>query len=635
MGLQFDWQVDENEGNEEIRPNRNTPPWFVWGLSALLAIILLSLVGSIWWRVRAAENDLRQSAQHVLDLEQQAFLAQDGELFFSVFNSADTTFQSAQLRPDQQRHYRGHQTVTKAEKHNNIIWANVSTEVDGERYQRIAFFEQLSDGTRHIPTDSAYWGEEIDTSLDWGSLTIFSADNQWLEQFDAAISSTLDTAPLATGQNRIFIVVIRDDFAISPLPQIVYYPSPRLVGLNDKGEPNAAYWTGLQAAIAAQITPVTLQFALPDYLETDGLAISMRQAASDFAAQFPPGRIEIEFLTKEVLSDKPTDWLTTVDGAMLQPTEALIKEGAIYDLTQLVALDREFDQGDFYPQTWQAAWWNDRMWFVPWSNSLNLVYINADLFKNNQLLRPSAEMHWQDLESLLTQIEVPDGDGHVLIDPSRDLLYAYAFSHAETCRDADCLAPLTATTAADALAWHRQLVDQLEIAPNLAAVDAIDREFIVLGTLSAHKQVALWVGSSIDYEYQLGLQSTIALPFFDFSAENPLKMPLHVHGHIISSYTDQPYWTWQWVKYLSYQAPISRMRHIPARPSITRQSGFWRWLPSPIASAYKKMLPTARPLLIGDENYFTWPQLALAVESDQITPQIARPVQTDWFMPQR
>ena len=632
MGFQFDWQIDDSPDSDEIRPIRPTPPWLKWGLSAALAFILLSFVGSLWWRVYSAETALRQSVQHVLDLEQQAYLAQDGDLFFSVFDSAETAFLSTQLRPDQQRFHQTVQLVTKAEQHNNIIWANTTSVIDGETYQRVAFFEQLPDGTRHIATDPAYWGETVDTVRSWGTLKTFEADTQWINQLDQTIAATINSAPLALGEtieDRIFIVVIRDDFAISPIPQIIYYPSPRIVGLDADGQPSATYWAGLQTTIAAQVAPVKLRFALPDYIVTDGVPIFMRQAAADFAAQYPPGRISIEFVTAESLSADPMAWIADVDGALLQTTSKLVKSGAVYDLTNIASLDREFDQGDFYAQSWRAAWWDDRMWFVPWSTSLNLLYFNTDLLREHGVTLPQADWTWTDIEAALKQIELAEDTDRAFIDPTRDMLYAMAYSNG--CSSQGCIQALSPDTAAIALEWYRQGVEDKALITNLATLQAEARERAIMGTLSAHKQVAMWVGAPVDYEYQVGLQSMRVLPFLEISAETPLKMPLHIHGHVMSSYTDQPFWTWQWLKYLSYQAPPSRLRHIPARPSVARQSGFWEWLPTPIADAYKQVLPNARPILIGEENYFTWQQLARASQAPQITPQVAQPASTKWF----
>ncbi|HFC12398.1 MAG TPA: extracellular solute-binding protein, partial [Anaerolineae bacterium] len=503
-------------------------------------------------------------------------------------------------------------------------------------YQRVAFFETNGANTFRRATDSSYWGAVWDTQRFWGTLRNYDADHQWVDQFAETIDTVIGTQLARQGLSapqQMVTIFIRNDFDVSVEPNAIYYPSPRLLGLDASGQPSEAYLEGLSRAIAAHFAPVTLRFALPDYQATDGVTIFLQQAATQFAEKFQANQIKIEFVTAEDLTEQlPEQWLRNVDGALMRPTESLIKQGYLRDITQMVSDDKEFDRGDFYVQAWQGAWWRERMWLVPWSTSLNLLYYNQDLFGQSGVELPQADWSWDQMEASLKQLTLEDGADRPIIDPTRDLLYAHVFSNLPACQGRNCVTPLTPDSAIATLEWYQRLVGEDAIFTDLATMDSIQREQIVRNTLSAHKQVAMWVDGPIRYEYQLGLQRTGILPLPRFSAENTLTMPVRIHGHVISNFSDQPYWTWQWLKFLSYQSPPPRLRHIPARPSVARQSLYWQKLPEPIAAVYQQVTGGARPILIGEENYFTWQQLDHVIRADQVNDRIAQPTKTNWFL---
>ncbi len=54
----------------------------------------------------------------------------------------------------------------------------------------------------------------------------------------------------------------------------------------------------------------------------------------------------------------------------IAPTEAMLAAGGVRELTDFMQTDSRFDRSDFYEQLWQGAWWQERMWFMPFGGSL-------------------------------------------------------------------------------------------------------------------------------------------------------------------------------------------------------------------------------------------------------------------------
>ncbi|MGB1249423.1 MAG: extracellular solute-binding protein [Candidatus Promineifilaceae bacterium] len=635
MSVDFDWQVSDDEFEETEHRMRSTPPWVRWGLMSLFLVVMGAIGGGLWWQVYSAELQLKQSTQFVLDLEHQAYLDGDGDLLFSVYDPDDLAFQSAQLRPDQQAVHAAGVEVTHAEQHEDIVWANASWEQDGIARQRITFFEQTENGLRHIATDLAYWGDWNETAFDWGALRLRAADVQWATPISKRIKTALLRASVINRIGEPPTVVIRDDFEVSTLANVINYPSPRLLGLDAEGALSEAYLDSLEQTISRHFRPIKLRFAVPRRASSDVLIQHLERFAEAFSAEHTSHRFTFEFVIIDPFQD-PAEWLPTIDAALWPVTEAAIKQGHLYDLTQLASNDAAFDHGDFYDQAWRGAWWDERMWMIPWSTSLNLTYYDRQPFRDFDVPQPESTWTWEELDASLVQLVAAQPNKRSFIDPSRDTLYAYAYAQDTSCYNReDCVPALTKKGVTAALAWYRKLVVEDQVAFDLSALPTDEaRLSATLRALSAHKDVAVWIDTPMLYEYQLGLQTTVVVPQMPISAETPLVLPVHVNGMLISQATEYPYWTWQWIKFLSHQNPPSDLRRsIPARPSVARQSEFWEWMPEPLAKPMQAALPYSRPMLIGDERYLSWEMLAGAVQAEVVGDISAEPVPLKWFSP--
>ena len=135
MSERFEWQIGEDEdeltlpGDTAVSPPSFPRFWIV------LLVVLLGAGGWLWRsaqnRLADAEQNAIQLAQEALDFEREAYLAGDGDLFFS-FQSSEPDWFAAQLSPLNGRPYRHTPTITHAEQYENFIWANVQWTEDAQ-----------------------------------------------------------------------------------------------------------------------------------------------------------------------------------------------------------------------------------------------------------------------------------------------------------------------------------------------------------------------------------------------------------------------------------------------------------------------------------------------------------------------
>lgn len=155
MSDRFEWQFDvEDDGEEETPFSHDNRPL----LSTRLVLGLIFFFGLLFglWQVRQSqqnesETTLIRSLQTILDLEHNAVLNGDGQLFLRL-QTDDPAWISAQLLPENQEVMRAGMRVTQAEQYGDSIWANVTWTADGERRQRIVFFKDQDGRLFHTPT---------------------------------------------------------------------------------------------------------------------------------------------------------------------------------------------------------------------------------------------------------------------------------------------------------------------------------------------------------------------------------------------------------------------------------------------------------------------------------------------------
>ena len=142
MSVQFDWQEGEGEEPRKGKPSvsKQLPNGFWWMVLAFLVVTSALGVWVAGKRQQASSQDqLNNQIQDILDIERQAILNGDGDLFMSVQANDDDWF-GYQLRPRSQLLNRIPQKVTRAGQIGDEVWANISWQENGETVPTVIFF---------------------------------------------------------------------------------------------------------------------------------------------------------------------------------------------------------------------------------------------------------------------------------------------------------------------------------------------------------------------------------------------------------------------------------------------------------------------------------------------------------------
>ncbi len=636
MSTGLDWQMDE-EGDEP--PEFKRGRWPVTSLVMIAAVALVIVVAfGIWGagREQAArrEAQLEASIQDLLDLLQRAYLAGDGELFFA--NQADDpAWLSAQLRPENQVVYLAGPTVTRVERFGNDIWANIQWQSDRETLQRVAFFRWRDGRLIQVPSVDSYWGPIEESTKAFGTLKLHEIDQPWereIANFTVRViagtcGSSANGSCLSDG--RPFSLTIADDFATTAEPGQIRVPSPRLLGLDERGRPADIFWDQLRQALVAHLTPASVRFAVPEEF-----LLAYQDAAEAFAAGQPDIRVEIVSL--ESLPPDPLSWPADIDGAAMTPDERMITAGRVLDLTDFVQEDPSFDVGDFYEQIWQGGLWRERMWLVPQAADMRLLFYDRQAYQRASMTEPSLRWTWEEMNDDLADLAAsPESDpfSAIFLDPSRDTLFSYAFNLDSDCpgqKTVRCIQPLSSQAVNSALEWYQSLLAVDGMTVDLSTLSPADRDHVVINLISP-RHVIIWTEQPVLFEHHILYQPTGVVPLPGSERFDGIS-PLWVQGSFISQFSNHPLATWEWLKILSYQSLSRQKRLVPARPSVAVETNYWGKLPRPLSEAMRIAFPFARPVLIEEYGYFAWEQLAAMASGEQSPAEAAQEMdRVRWF----
>ncbi len=635
MSVKLNWEIDEDEKEPREVKERQLP---FSSIIAMITVIVLGLVAFGIWQVgqkeaAETEEDLRQQVQAALDRERQALLDNDGELFLTYYDIEPDTL-SALLQPDNIAILRANPTVSRVEQHGNDIYTNIEWSQAGETWQRITFYQLQNGQLVHVPKVPVYWGQVIHTHHDWGDLFIHEQDQEWTNDIVEFVAAEIrdicqvQKSPRCNGREEHLSITLAADYAPSAAENQIRTPSPRLLALDESGQPGQPFWDKLRLALADNLSPITVQFAAPQ----EQVPV-YRVIANAFTAENPNITIEIVPIDEEL--EDPLAWAieTGVDGAALTPDERALAGGWIYDLTDFAETDSSFDQADFYEQIWRGAFWQERMWFMPERASLQLLYYDKITYREAEIPEPSLRWTWGEMAQDLSVLRLPEprpiGSSWGFLDVTTDALYSYAYNWENNCTQdsgVQCYQPLQDNQIAAALEWYLGMLNQPEMMPNLTILSPSERQRMMVNWRSV-----VWAESPVRYEFRLLIDPIGVVPFPGSDRFDGIT-PLTVTGSFINSSSQHPRATWEWLKHLSYQNLNRQLRLVPARPSVAAQSAYWIILPQPLSNAMRTAFPFARPITIDEQALFNWEQLT-AVASGELTPQEAVHIQPriPWF----
>jgi ABC-type glycerol-3-phosphate transport system substrate-binding protein len=631
MGNNFQWQTDTEIDPPPVSSKLHRS-WEMIGFWLITAVISTFLVGG--WvlsqrRLAQFNDEIRAELQALLDLQHDAFLSGDGDLFFTSFTS-DPGWQTAQLLPFNQSAHRAGFTITRVETNQDMVWANAIWEEEGETFQRLLFFENRGSRYRQVPTDPNYWGELKRSETEWGEIYYYKVDEAWV------IDITSFVAKYCQGTCKPITLMLTDGYAETAVPVHISIPSPRIIGLDEDGQASSLFWQQLQWRLKDRFSPATIRFAVPPPRTTPCCRnLDYENAAAEFMQQNP--NIKVELVALEALPEDLSTLTTQFDGAAVAPTVDVVAAGAIYDLTNFANTDPDFFANDFYEHIWQGTQWRERMWFVPLTAEFNLLYYDKVAFANANIPEPNLFWQWSDINHYGPGLLTGQPDNSSLtwyfIDISQDTLFAHAYSLANNCPETavpPCLQSLQSHHIATTLDWYKELVQQDHI-PDLTQLSNGERDWIMDNYQSAKRHALFWVDEPILFEYYLLLDPVGVVPFPGVDSMEGIT-PLWVDGAFISSQSEHPYATWQWLKFLSYQQPVKGYRLVPARSSVAAETNYWRNLPRPLVDAMRTAYTFSRPVTLSEKRYFNWAQLADVVSEVRTTEEAAQQIlQINWF----
>lgn len=633
MSNQFDWQIGEPEEETTERRRSNSARRVAGSLWFLVTAALITgvLIGS--WQLgkrqlARSEHRLRQQIQTLLDLEHDAFLKGDGDLYFSLLTD-DAAWHAAQLRPENMAAARAGFTVTRAQARDEFIWANLSWQAGNQLYQRIAFFQWDESQLRHAANDPEYWGSQKSQRQGWGDLIYTEAGEEWSASVAAFVAEAVtEICWRECPPGRLpFTLELTTDFRDTAAPNQLLIPSPRLLALAEDGRPAPLFWQMLQQRLEAYLQPAVIRFAVPPPRVNGGVNLTDYDRAADhFMAANPD--ITIELIRLDALPENLAMLATDFDGAAVAPTGAMLTSGLVHDLTDYVRTDPGFDQADFYEQIWQGAGWRDRTWFMPQAAAMPLIFFDAAAYR--QANRPTPSLRWtwdemaQDVAALVPDQAAAGDMAWGFLDISLNSLLSYAYNWNNQCAEAAtvlCRSPLQAPHVAAALTWYSQMAGQVGLMPGLTDLSAYDRQLVFWNWQSSRRQAAIWVDYPVNYEHQLLLAPIGVVPFPGSDRFDGIT-PLWVQGSFISQRSERPLAVWRWLQFLSAQFPAPRL--IPARPSVAAQRNFWSVLPRPLGEAMRTAFPFARPVTIEEQTYLRWEQVTAVVSGEETPIQAAQ-----------
>ena len=536
--------------------------------------------------------------------------------------------------------------VVEVDKQGSDIWITQRWQSATGVLYRKEFFTKEAGALVHDPQAERFWGGWLKLKQPWGELYLREADEPWVHEIAAFVTQTVDNICTDSCMERQFPiqVVVRSDFKTTAATRAIYVPSPNLFALNGEGQPAQPFWDQLQARLHAQLQPATVRYGVPR-----ALLDRARPLVQHFSTRFP--HITIELIPLDSLPQQQKTLLQQVDAAYLTPTVDTISSGLIADLTDYAKSDPTFDTNDFDGRLWKGATWQKRLWLLPHSATLNVLYINESAYELPDIdlsgISDNPNVQEAARGNIARALSNSQRDW-LFIDSTNDLLYAQAIfarcahnisssseksdEESSAARIVKCNETLRAQDVAYALDWQRKQI-LLDATPDTTALDSRTREENLLKLTSVPLRVAFWTGPPALYEHFLQLHDIRVEPIS--VDEERFVTPMHVHGSVISQNAQNGQAAWRWINFLSHQRPITFGREVPARKSTAHRIRYWRSMQPALRQTMETAYNSGRAIRIAEQHYFD-PALLAAVYAAELDPNAAATAMTEplWFQSQ-
>ncbi|MCB0142848.1 MAG: extracellular solute-binding protein, partial [Caldilineaceae bacterium] len=464
MGLDFDWTTNDDQQREAVllstvrRHKRSWRPWLI----GIATAVILALGAWIGYRIVQQKNQaaLEQAAQAYQQLQQQAITSHNGALFQSV-NAAAPAWLSAQLQPRSWHSTLLNPQILHVEPHIHGLIATIQWRNQADWQQRDIFYAWRKNTLVQAPIPIDYWGDIVTVQQPWGRLTMREVDSPWIDEITQFVNRAIlqECNERCRAQRLPFALTIRSSFATTAAPRQLAIASPRLWAMDAVGNPAPQFWQALAQMLHNQFAPARVRFAAPV-----PLVDRLQRLAEQFSAEHPT--IQIDIVDLESLSPAPEQLFADVDGAYMLPTVSMITSGLIQDLTDFADSDPQVEAGDFEPRIWQASQWQSRLWMLPQSATMHVLFYDRALIEEMGLPTLPTD-DWAGFTQFLEQARAHkrfDANSNVLFDVDADLLAAYAsqlhcsFPPDQQQAQTHCLGEIGQANWAAGLDWYRAAV---------------------------------------------------------------------------------------------------------------------------------------------------------------------------------
>ena len=317
--------------------------------------------------------------------------------------------------------------------------------------------------------------------------------------------------------------------------------------------------------------PVTISFAHP---EPD--AESYQGLVGEFNQRYPYITIELKPTHWELLGgiadSSGVDVFVNSEFAL----GSLRQEGTILDLSPFVEQDAGFALDDLHSGTVNLFTREGKLWAIPSNADMLVMYYNQDLFDQYRVPMPEIGWTWDDFLSILQGLRDPEADvfGYT---PNLQYLDPLVFVYQHGGRIFDDLLNPTRTTfdeplTIEALDWYSKLVYEYGLVPTPEEARELygSRDDIQNGVYSG--KLGMWTGmfSERGGRFWLG-EWKMRWGMVPLPRDAQAATLTVVEGYFISSETPHPDACWQWISFLSQQAPN---RGVPVRRSLLESTAY-------------------------------------------------------------
>lgn len=310
---------------------------------------------------------------------------------------------------------------------------------------------------------------------------------------------------------------------------------------------------------------VTIYFACPEQ-DLD----KFKRLAEIFHDQNPLVHVEVVSLddVRDGATNRDIDRLvmSRVDTAYYWLTYEGAVDGSFLDLKPFIDADKNFDVEDFFPNTLTTFEYQGGIWALPSEANVSYLLYNRDLFDEAGVAYP--EIGWSREDFLSAALRIANyyeaGTHFGYSDGARGAFISF-FADRQSNDNISLLSP----SIIEDVRWYTDMAST----PNaMFSPRSAQQGFDKLHELLEDGRIAMWEGSWFEYEYRQSI-GNIGLTLYPTMEGS--RALAHMYGYVISSGSEYPQESWQWLQFLSHQTLHNNYYLLPSRRSVAEAVGYW------------------------------------------------------------